>query len=74
MAGGQKINDHSWWAGKPGKDSRFPDGPYKVKSEGEASDAGHLMDYEDTTEKIMAQQNMAKSKAKGHDRKPMHRN
>jgi hypothetical protein len=74
MAGGQKIDDHSFWAGSKGSASVFPDGPHKTKSESSAENAGGLMDYEDTTEKIKAQQNMAKSKAKGHDRKPMYRN
>lgn len=74
MAGGQKINDHGSWVGTRGKNSVFPDGPHKVKAEKDDGHDGHLSDYEDTTEKIEAQQEMAKRKAKGHDRKPMHRN
>ena len=30
-SGGQRIDDHSFWAGKKGKDSVFPDGPHKTK-------------------------------------------
>lgn len=51
-SGGQRIDDHSFWAGKKGKDSVFPDGPYKTKDESSAEGAGSLMQYEDTSERI----------------------
>jgi len=72
--GGQRIDDHSFWAGKPGKDSRFPDGPYKTKDESSAAGFGALNHYEDTTEAIKSQQEMAKKKVHGHPHKPGTRN
>lgn len=74
MSGGMKIDDHSFWAGGKGKDSVFPDGPHKTKDESSAEGAGSLMMYEDTTEKIRSQQEMAKMKAKGHPLKSGTRN
>lgn len=73
MAGGQRIDDHSSWAGKRGKDSVFPDGPHKVKSESDDGHEGHLASYEDTTEKIREQQELSVRKAKSHPHKPMTR-
>jgi len=70
---GQKINDHSFWAGRPGKDTVFPDGPHKVKSESSAEGSGKLSKYEDTTEAIRAQQMAGDSKVKGHAAKPGYR-
>lgn len=72
-SGGQRIDDHSFWAGGKGKDSVFPDGPHKTKDESSANHAGSEMDYEDTTEKIRAQQNIGAGKIKGHAQKPLHR-
>ena len=74
MAGGQRIDDHSWWAGGKGKDSVFPDGPHKTKDESSAEGAGGLSTYEDTTEKIRAQQVMGTKKIHGHPSKPGTRN
>lgn len=51
-SGGQRIDDHSFWAGAKGKDSVFPDGPHKVKNESSANGAGALPRYQDTTEEI----------------------
>jgi hypothetical protein len=73
-SGGKRIDDHSFWAGSPGKDSRFPDGPHKTKDESTASVSGSVMKYEDTTEAIKKYQNMATDKVKGHPRKEGHRN
>ena len=56
MSGGQRIDDHSFWAGSKGKDSVFPDGPHKTKDESSAEGAGSLMKYEDTTQAIRATQ------------------
>jgi len=56
MSGGQRIDDHSFWAGSKGKDSVFPDGPHKTKNESSAEGAGSLMKYEDTTQAIRATQ------------------
>lgn len=74
MAGGQRIDDHSFWAGSRGKSSVFPDGPHKSKDESSAEGVGALKDYEDTTEKIREQQVMASKKVEGHPRKSLQRN
>lgn len=73
MAGGQRIDDHKFWAGSKGKDSVFPDGPHKTKAESDDGHDGHLSNYEDTTEAIRSQQEMSVKKAKGHPQKTGHR-
>jgi len=73
VSGGRRINDHSFWAGKPGKDSRFPDGA-KTKDESSAEGVGSLPSYEDTTEKIKASQELAKKKVNSDPRQAFHRN
>ena len=73
-SGGQRIDNHSFWAGKAGKDSRFPDGPHKTKDESSAEGVGSVSKYEDTTEAIKSQQTMGSSKVKGHPMKPGYRN
>jgi hypothetical protein len=73
-SGGRRIDDHSFWAGKAGKDSRFPDGPYKTKDESSAEGAGSVMKYEDTTESIREQQMNGDKKIKGRPMKPTYRN
>lgn len=75
MSGGQRIDDHSFWAGGKGKDSVFPDGPHKTKDESSAEGAGSVMKYEDTTEAIKKSQVEGSKKAKGHQgRLPEYRN
>jgi hypothetical protein len=64
-SGGQRIDDHSFWAGSKGKASVFPDGPHKEKMESTANGAGSLSRYQDTTEEIKKSQNHAQSKIKG---------
>lgn len=73
-SGGQRIDDHSFWAGKSGKDSRFPDGPHKTKDESSAEGAGSISRYEDTTEAIKSAQVMGEKKAKSHPLKTGYRN
>ena len=73
-SGGQRIDDHSFWAGAPGKDSRFPDGPHKVKTEHSAEGAGSESYYEDTTEAIKAQQTIGANKIKARPLKDNYRN
>jgi hypothetical protein len=73
-SGGQRIDDHSFWAGKKEKDSVFPDGPHKTKDESSAEGAGSVAKYEDTTEMIKSQQEMGKKKIQGHPMKPGYRN
>jgi hypothetical protein len=74
-SGGQRIDDHSFWAGKPGKDTVFPDGPHKTKEEKSANGAGEVMTYEDTTEQIKRGQDAAEKKIRAHKMKePNYRN
>lgn len=73
MAGGQKINDHSFWAGSSSKESPLPM-QSKMKQYSSAEGAGEENDYEDTTEKIKSQQLAGVSKIKGRPMKPGYRN
>lgn len=70
---GQRIDDHSFWAGGKSKGSVFPEG-VKHKMESSAEGAGHERDYEDTTEKIHKAQEMGTRKAEAHEMKPGYRN
>lgn len=74
MAGGRRIDDHSFWAGGKGHNSVLPDGPHKTKVETSAEGDGALHHYEDTTETIKSQQEMGVRKSKGHAQKHLHRN
>lgn len=70
---GKKIDDHSFWAGKGGKDMVLPKGAH-TKAEHSDGHEGHLSHYEDTTETIRSQQEMGVKKAKGHAQRPGFRN
>jgi hypothetical protein len=72
-SGGQRIDDHSFWAGGKSKESPLPMNS-KMKQYNSAESSGSEMDYEDTTEKIKSQQNMGVGKAKAYPQKPLHRN
>ncbi len=72
-SGGQRIDDHSFWAGSKSKDSVFPKGVH-TKDESSAEGAGSEMDYEDTSAKIKSQQVAGVAKAKAHPMKPGYRN
>lgn len=72
MAGGQKINDHKFWAGGASSTNPFPNG-VKSKSYSSADSDGKLMEYEDTSEKIKMQQDKGSSQAKKHPMKPNYR-
>jgi len=75
ISGGQRIDDHSFWAGKGSPGSVFPDGPHKVKMESSAEGAGSVPKYEDTTERIRAAQVEGTKKTKAHQgRLPQYRN
>jgi hypothetical protein len=75
QSGGQRIDDHSFWAGAKGKASVFPDGPHKEKMESSAQGAGEVPKYIDTTEAIRKQQTDGTAKVKGHQGKlPEYRN
>jgi len=73
-SGGQRIDDHSFWAGKGSKDSVFPDGPHKCKDYSSAEGAGSLMKYEQTSEEIRSVQTMQDGKIKSHPLKTGTRN
>lgn len=73
MAGGQRIDDHKFWAGGKSKDSVFPKGVH-TKEEHSSEGAGAEHEYEDTTEAIKKQQDMGKAKAKAHPLKNAYRN
>lgn len=74
-SGGQRIDDHSFWAGSKGKASVFPDGPHKTKDESSAEGAGSLMKYEDTTAAIRSTQVEQGKQAKSRPMKqPGYRN
>lgn len=70
---GRHIHDHGFWAGGKSKDSVFPKGVH-TKDESSAEGFGKLSHYEDTTETIKSQQEMAKHKVHGHPQKVGHRN
>ncbi len=62
---GRRIDDHKFWAGSKSNESVFPKGVHH-KAESSADGAGSVMSYQDTTEKIHSQQEVAKNKAKSH--------
>jgi hypothetical protein len=71
---GRKIDDHSFWAGKAGKDMVMPQGVH-TKNESSAEGAGAVSKYEDTTEAIKAGQVAGVGKIKAHPMKqPNYRN
>jgi len=72
-SGGQRIDDHSFWAGGKSKDSVFPKGVH-TKDESSAEGSGSVMKYEDTTEAIREQQVKGSKKIKEHPLKPTYRN
>jgi len=73
-SGGQRIDDHGFWAGKGSNGSVFPMGA-KTKMESSAEGAGSVMKYEDTTERIKSAQDEGERKAKAHQGKlPVYRN
>lgn len=74
-SGGQRIDDHSFWAGGRSKASPFPDGPHKEKQYVSAEGAGNVMKYEDTSAAIKQMQDANQKKAKAHQGKlPEYRN
>jgi hypothetical protein len=73
MSRAQRIDDHSSWIGKRGKDSVFPDGPHKVKTETSAEGSGKVGEYDQTTEDIKRDQSAGDSKIKGRPMKQGYR-
>ena len=72
-SGGQRIDDHSSWAGSASKESPLPMNS-KMKQYNSAEGAGSEMDYEDSSEKIKSQQMAGVAKVKANPMKPMYRN
>ncbi len=71
---GRRIDDHSFWAGKAGKDMVLPMGVH-TKSESSARNAGDVDKYLDKTEVIKKVQDGKAAKIKGHQGKlPEYRN
>jgi len=68
-SGGQRIDDHKFWAGGRSKGSVFPEGAH-TKDESSAEGSGSVMKYEDTTEAIKGVQDRCKMHVKGHPMKP----
>lgn len=69
---GKRIDDHSFFAGKGEKGVVLPKGVH-LKAEHDDGAKEHLHKYEDTTEAILAQQELGERQAKKHDQRPMHR-
>lgn len=69
---GQRIDDHSFWAGKGGKNMVMPQGVH-TKELGADGHAGEVSKYEDTNEAIKSQQSMNVSKIKSHPQKSGYR-
>jgi len=72
-SGGQRIDDHSFWAGGSSKESPMPM-QSKMKQEMSAEGSGSVMKYEDTTEEIRKAQVEGANKAKDRPIKPNYRN
>lgn len=72
-SGGQRIDDHSFWAGGKSKDSVFPM-QAKMKQYESAEGAGSETEYEDTTAMIKKRQENGIAKAKSHSLKTTYRN
>ena len=64
---GKSITDHKFFGGSGSP--KFPKGNH-VKDESSAEGFGALAHYEDTTETIKSQQEMAKKKVHAHPTKP----
>jgi len=72
-SGGQRIDDHSFFAGGMTKDSVLPKGVHH-KHYSSAEGAGSETDYEDTTESIHKVQEQNKMKTNKHPQKAGYRN
>jgi hypothetical protein len=70
--GGQRIDDHSFWAGKRSKGSIFPEGAH-TKDQSSADGAGEVMHYEDTTEAVHHVQSEGTKQLKGRPLKTGYR-
>ena len=73
MSAGQRIDDHSFWAGSRGRDVPLPDGGGKMKQISEKEGAGSVMRYEDTEQAIGHVQKESVKQLKGRPLKPGYR-
>lgn len=71
--GGQKIDDHSFWAGGRSKSSVFAMGAHS-KEQMSADGAGNLPVYEDSSEKIKEAQDEGQRKIRAKPLKSHYRN
>lgn len=70
--GGQRIDDHSFWAGGRSKGSIFPEGA-KSKAISDQEGAGSVMRYEDTEQAIGHAQKESTKHLKSRPLKPGYR-
>jgi hypothetical protein len=70
---GRRIDDHSFWAGKGGKDSVLPEST-RVKSISDVKGDGAVERYEDTEEAVKSQQMAGVGKMKSYKHKSGYRN
>ena len=70
--GGQRIDDHHFWAGGHSKGSVFPEGAH-TKDESSAEGAGAVGKYEDTTQAIKGAQEDGIRQTKKHPLKSGYR-
>jgi len=73
MAKGQRIDDHSFWAGRSSKASVLPE-ETKTKQYSSAEGAGEVMNYEDTDAEIKRAQEKNRSQIKARPPKQSYRN
>lgn len=72
-SGGQRIEDHKFWAGGRSKGSVFPE-KAKTREISDQEGAGSVMRYEDTEEAVKEVQSKSVSQIHKHKMKPSYRN
>jgi hypothetical protein len=72
-SGGERIDNHAFWAGGRSKGSVFPEGA-KTTDTGSEEGAGSVMRYEDTDSAIKNVQSQGVKHLKGRPLKPGYRN
>lgn len=70
--GGQRIDDHGFWAGRGDKGSVFPDGVH-TKSMDSAEGAGEVDRYRDTEDEVLRTQEDGERKIDSHRQKDHYR-
>jgi hypothetical protein len=74
MSKPQRIDNHGSPFGNRSKNTVFPEGPHKVRTEVSAEGAGAQEQYDQTTEDILRDQKAGIAKAEGRRMKPGYRN